>query len=87
VQRTLGVAAEPVLVDPKGDALLEATRDSGVVVVGLTERWRREGLGRVRSALAAQPGRPTLLVRRGLRPGALAPSRTATRFTWTVTAG
>lgn len=87
VQRTLGVAARPVLVDPAGDGLIEATREAGVVVVGLTERWRREGLGRARSALAAEPGRPTLLVRRGLRPGALAPARAATRFTWTVTAG
>ena len=87
VQRILGVAAQPVLVDPAGDALIEATRDAGVVVVGLTERWRREGLGRVRSALAAQGERPTLLVHRGLRPGALAPARSATRFTWTVTAG
>jgi len=86
VQRTLGVMAEPVLVEPAADALVEATRDAGVVVVGLTERWRREGLGPVRSALAALPGRPTLLVHRGLRPGALAPARSATRFTWTVTA-
>jgi DNA-binding SARP family transcriptional activator len=86
VQRTLGVAAEPVLVDPTGDALIEATRSAGIVVVGLTERWRRAGLGRVRSALAAQVDRPTLLVHRGLRPGALAPARSATRFTWTVTA-
>jgi DNA-binding SARP family transcriptional activator len=87
VQRTLGVAAQPLLVDPTGDALVEATRGAGVVVVGLTERWRREGLGRARSALAAQRERPTLLVHRGLRPGALAPARSATRFTWTVTAG
>ena len=87
VQRTLGVTAQPVLVNPTGDALIEATRDAGAVVVGLTERWRRDGLGRVRSALAAQGERPTLLVHRGLRPGALAPARSATRFTWTVTVG
>ncbi|MEP6812774.1 MAG: hypothetical protein ABI990_07290 [Actinomycetota bacterium] len=87
VQRTLGVAAQPMLVDPTGDALVESTRTAGVVVVGLTERWRREGLGRVRSALAAQAERPTLLVHRGLRPGALAPPRSATRFTWTVNVG
>jgi hypothetical protein len=87
VQRTLGVMAEPVLVEPTADAVLEATRAAGIVVVGLTERWRREGLGPTRSALAALPGRPTLLVHRGLRPGALAPARSATRFTWTVTAG
>ena len=87
VQRTLGVTAQPVLVDPTADALIEATRDAGVVVVGLTERWRREGLGPVRSALAAQSDRPTLLVHRGLRPSALAHARSATRFTWTITVG
>jgi hypothetical protein len=27
---------------------------------------------------------PTLFVRRGLRPGGVAPSETMTRFTWTL---
>ena len=31
-----------------------------------------------------RPHHPTLLVRRGLRPGGLAPDSAATRFTWTV---
>ena len=87
VQRTLGVMAEPVLVEPTADALTEVTRAAGVVVVGLTERWRREGLGPVRSALAALSDRPTLLVHRGLRPSALAHARSATRFTWTIAVG
>ena len=45
---------------------------AAAVVVGLTERWRREGLGPARTALATSAGAPTLLVRRGLRPGGLA---------------
>jgi hypothetical protein len=84
VQRGLGVAADPLLVEPTPDALVQAAADAGVVVVGLTDRWRREGLGRSRTALAAATGRPTLLVRRGLRPGGLAPRESDTRFTWTI---
>ncbi len=52
VQRGLGVAAEPLIVDPAPAALVEAAGDAGVVVVGLTDRWRREGLGSARTALA-----------------------------------
>jgi hypothetical protein len=61
-----------------------ATADAAVVVVGLTERWRREGLGRARTALATRASGPTLLVRRGGRPGGLAPRGADTRFTWTL---
>jgi DNA-binding SARP family transcriptional activator len=84
VQRALGVPAEPVLVDPEPEALVAAARDASVVVVGLTDRWRREGLGRARTALATQAASPTVLVRRGVRPGGLAPRGTETRFTWTI---
>jgi len=84
VQRALGVPAEPVLVEPEPDALVAAAADAGVVVVGLTDRWRREGLGRARTALATHGGAPTILVRRGMRPGGLAPRGSETRFTWTV---
>ena len=84
VQRALGVDAEPRLVEPTPQALVEAARHAGLVVVGLTDRWRRDGVGRARTALAASPHHPTLLVRRGLRPGALAPRGSETRFTWTI---
>jgi DNA-binding SARP family transcriptional activator len=84
VQRTLGVAAEPVLVDPAPDALVEVAREAGIVVLGLTERWRTDGLGRTRTAVATQTASPTILVRRGTRPGGLAPRESATRFTWTI---
>jgi len=52
----------------------------------LPEGWRTGGLGPARAALAAS-GRPTLLVRKGLRPGGLAPPENLTRFTWTFRAG
>lgn len=86
-QRVLGVDAEPRLVEPEPSALVEAARDAGVVVVGLTDRWRRDGIGRARTALAASHDRATLLVRRGLRPGGLAPRDGETRFTWTIAVG
>jgi hypothetical protein len=84
VQRTVGIAVEPLLVEPTPEALVAATSEAGIVVVGLTDRWQREGLGRTRTALAVSGGPPTLLVRRGERPGGLAPRETATRFTWTL---
>ena len=52
--------------------------------MGLTERWRREGLGATRTTLATRVASPTLLVRRGVRPGGLAPRGSDTRFTWTL---
>jgi DNA-binding SARP family transcriptional activator len=84
LQKALGVQADPLIVEPAPAALVAAARDSGLVVVGLPERWRREGLGGARTALATTPGLTTLLVRRGLRPGGLAPQTSETRFTWTV---
>ena len=54
VQRAFGVPAEPLLVAPDADALLLAAADAAVVVVGLTERWRRDGLGVARTALATR---------------------------------
>jgi nucleotide-binding universal stress UspA family protein len=84
VQRALGVAAEPLLVEPGPGPLVAAADEASLVVVGLSERWRRDGLGPVREALARDARPPTLLVRRGLRPGGLAPRDSLTRFTWSV---
>ena len=84
IQRTVGVAAEPLLVAPDPDALSAAAAGMGLVVVGLSRRWQQEGLGPARSALVAREAGATLLVRRGLRPGGLAPSGHETRFTWTI---
>ncbi|HEY4621741.1 MAG TPA: hypothetical protein VIG93_08575, partial [Gaiellaceae bacterium] len=72
--------------EPGADALVAASTDAALVVVGLSDRWRREGLGPVRHALATQAKAPTLIVRRGLRPGGLAPPESMTRFTWSVVA-
>jgi hypothetical protein len=82
VQRALGIAARSLLVAP--DELVAAAADAALVVVGVPDGWRRDGLGRVRGALVGRGGAPALLVRRGLRPGGLAPRETLTRFTWTL---
>jgi DNA-binding SARP family transcriptional activator len=84
VQRALNVIAEPRLTDPGVGAILDAARGASMVVVGLSDRWTRDGLGPARSALAAAHDYPTLLVRRGTRPGALTPPDSHTRFTWTA---
>src|SRR5262249_41274586 len=84
VQRVVGIAAEPLLLAPGEESLVAAAAESFAVVVGLTDRWRAEGLGQTRSALARNASAPVLLVCRGLRPGGLAPPEGMTRFTWTV---
>jgi hypothetical protein len=71
-------------VAPEPDSLVSAAEGARVIVVGLTERWKRTGLGSVRTALATRASAPTVLVRRGTRPGGLAPRGSETRFTWTL---
>ena len=86
VQRVLGVDSEPLLVAAGAEGLLEASRDAGLLVVGLSTRWHRQGLGEVRLRLARDALPPTLFVRRGRRPGGLAPPAALTRFTWSIRA-
>ena len=82
VQRGFGLAAEPLLVARETDEVVRVADEAGMVVTGLSENWKSEGLGTIRTALAARTGSATLLVRRGLRPGGLAPREQLTRFTW-----
>jgi DNA-binding SARP family transcriptional activator len=87
VQRTVGLVAEPVLASPGMEGVMTSAEKAGLLVVGVPERWRQEGLGRVRTRLAEAPPAPTVLVRRGPRPGGLAPAETRTRFGWSLTGG
>ena len=87
VQGAVGVAAEPLLTPPGSEAILAASADAGLLVVGLSRRWHSEGLGAARLTLAREAKPPTLLVRRGLRPGGLAPRGKLTRYTWSIAAG
>ena len=84
VQQFVGIVTEPVLVPAGQDGVRTAVGDARLLVIGLSGRWRSEGIGSARAGLAASAGIPTLFVRRGLRPGGLAPSETFTRFTWTL---
>ena len=83
VQQLAGVRTEPVLAERTDDGLLRATEGAGLLVIGLSERWRSEGLGTVRATLAKAAPAPILFVRRGTRPGALAPKTgDVTQFAW-----
>ena len=84
VQQVVGIVTEPVLVRPGEAGVLEASRDARLLVVGLSDRWRAEGLGHTRLAVALGAEVPTLFVRRGLRPSGVAPNETLTRFSWTL---
>jgi DNA-binding SARP family transcriptional activator len=83
VQAVVGIVAEPVLVRAGSEGLVDAARDCSLLVLGLSARWQREGLGLRRLEIVGA-GVPTLLVRRGLRPSMLAPEESMTRFTWTI---
>ena len=86
VQQVVGIVTEPVLVRPGAQGVLDVAADARLLVLGLSDRWRAEGIGETRRAIAAAAKAPTLLVRRGLRPSGIAPAETMTRFTWTLAA-
>jgi len=83
VQRLAGVTGEPLLVEPSAKALVEAVEVATLVVIGVSERWRREGIGAVRRAVV-HARFPVVLVHAGPRPGGLAPRDARTRFSWTL---
>jgi Kef-type K+ transport system membrane component KefB len=82
IQQFVGVAAEPVIATGGREGLIEAASDAALLISGLSERWRQEGLGETRTAIARAAPAPILFVRRGIRPGALAPPDDVTRFSW-----
>jgi predicted permease len=82
VQQYAGIAAEPVVAEPGREGIVAAAAGAGLLVIGLSDRWRQEGLGPTRSEIAKAAPAPVIFVRRGLRPGALAPRGDVTRFTW-----
>jgi Kef-type K+ transport system membrane component KefB len=82
VQQYAGIVAEPVVTEPGRESVVDAAGTAGLLVIGLSERWQKEGLGATRSEIARAAPAPTIFVRRGTRPGALAPAGDVTRFTW-----
>jgi DNA-binding SARP family transcriptional activator len=86
VQQVVGIVTEPFLIRPGETGVVEAAADARLLVVGLSDRWRDEGLGPLRAAIATAASAPVLFVRAGLHPSGMAPSHTMTRFTWTQAA-
>jgi len=82
LQQYSGLQARPVVTEPGREAVLAAAAGAGLLAVGLSDRWRQEGLGQTRSEIAKAAPAPLLFVRRGSRPGALAPREDVTRFGW-----
>jgi Kef-type K+ transport system membrane component KefB len=84
VQQYGGVSAQPIVAEGGRDGVIEAAAGAGLLVVGLSDRWRDEGLGPTRSEIARAAPAPVLFVRRGTRTGALAPREDVTRFSWSA---
>jgi len=83
VQQVVGIVTEPLLIRPGEDGVVSAAADARLLVLGLSERWREEGIGIVRAGIAAAASAPVLFVRAGSQGRGIAPSQTMTRFTWT----
>ena len=66
--------ARPCSPSPVARASSRRPPSAGLLIIGLSERWRKEGLGETRRAIARSAPAPIVFVRRGERPGALAPS-------------
>jgi hypothetical protein len=84
VQQLAGVPTEPALGERGVAGIVEAAAGAGVLVCGLAESWRQDGLGGARAEAARLAAPPALLVRRGPRPGGLAPREHLTRYTWSL---
>ena len=77
-----------MIVEPAPEALVAVARSAGVVVVGLTDRWRATGLGRTRTALAVEPDvTHGSSCGAGCAPGVWRRADDGTRFTWTIAPG
>jgi Kef-type K+ transport system membrane component KefB len=87
VQQATGITTEPLVVAGGRDSIVEAADGAGLLVLGLSDRWRREGLGPTRSAIAGSATAPVLFVRRGSRPGLFAPKENVTQFRWSMVSG
>jgi DNA-binding SARP family transcriptional activator len=84
MQRSVDVAIESILVEAGVGGVVAAAEHAVLVVVGMSERWGREGLGAARLELAKRARAPVVFVRHGLRPSGAAPRAALTRFTWSA---
>jgi DNA-binding SARP family transcriptional activator len=84
VQQLAGVPTEPALGERGAAGIVAAAAAAAVLVCGLPESWRQDGLEGARAQAARLAAPPALLVRRGPRPGGLAPREHLTRYTWSL---
>jgi DNA-binding SARP family transcriptional activator len=87
VQQVVGIVTEPVLITPGESGVVEAAAGARLLVIGLSDRWRDEGIGSTRLVIAMATDTPVLFVRHGSQPAGLSPPGTQTRFTWTRGSG
>jgi len=78
LQRFAGTTADPVLVQPGAEGILE--QPASLIVGSLPA----PDLDRTRVELLDRTRVPLLLVHGGLRPSGLAPEQTLTRFSWSL---
>ena len=71
---TLTLTPPGTAAEAGADRLVAAAGRANLLLIGLSERWRKEGLGATRQAIARTAPASILFVRRGERPGALAPA-------------
>ncbi|MGH2994786.1 MAG: AfsR/SARP family transcriptional regulator [Gaiellaceae bacterium] len=84
VQQFAGIAAHPLLTGSGAEGIVEAAARARLLIVGFSSESNRSGLGALHARIAEQARAPTVFVRRGLRPGGLAPRAGVTRFTWSL---
>jgi Kef-type K+ transport system membrane component KefB len=84
VQQSSGVATEPLVMAGGREGIVAAAAGAGLLVIGLSERWRREGLGPTRSEIAKAAPAPVLFVRRGTSGGLFASRENVTQFNWSM---
>lgn len=78
LQRFAATSAEPLIVQPGPEGVLEAR--GSIIVASLPA----QELDATRHTLIERAAVPLLLVRSGLRPSGLAPDRTLTQFSWSL---
>jgi nucleotide-binding universal stress UspA family protein len=84
VQRVFGIIPLPVLSEPGSEGIIAAAKDARVLILGASDRWRTEGIGPVRETIADASDAPTMVARRGTRPGEFAPAVAHTRLAWSL---
>jgi hypothetical protein len=84
VQRVASIVVEPRLAEDPASGLIAALQDAELAIAGVSARWRDVGLGSTRSRMASEAPGTVVFVRRGVRPGLLAPPEGRTSFSWSL---